>query len=181
MVFQELQEFLAESRVRLLATVDGTAPELLVKRPAPERWSPLEVLEHLALGEEWYVKIVTVLVEEGRRKGLRYREGQPRNTDAVAALAAQIDIHKPQEAPDFGHPTGSALLPVLLERLARSRQELLGLLPALAELDTDKLMFRHPTLHFELNACQWVHLSGVHDRMHSRQIRKALDSARGIA
>jgi hypothetical protein len=178
LVAHELGEFLSESRARLLAVVDGIAPELLAKRPSPERWSPLEVIEHLALAEEWFVQIVSELVAEGRRNGLRYTAGQPKHADAVAALAAQMDVRQPQQAPDFTHPTGAAPLTALLERLARSRQALLALLPALDELDTDQLRFRHPTAHWELNASEWAHLSGVHDRQHTRQIRHALDGDR---
>jgi hypothetical protein len=177
MVSQELQQFLFASRARLRAAVEGVAPDRLVKRPTPQRWSPLEVMEHLAIGEEWYLQIVSGLVEEGRHLGLRYREGQPRNMDAVNSLSAQIDIRKPQVAASFAQPTGITSLPLLLARLDLSRRGLLDLLPDLDELDTDRLCFRHPTLHFELNAYQWVHLSGLHDRMHTRQIRHALESA----
>ena len=136
MVAHELGEFLSESRARLLAVVNGVAPELLAERRSPERWSPLEVIEHLALAEEWYVQVVSELVAEGQRNGLRYMAGQPKHADAVAALAQQIDIRQPQEAPDFTRPTGGAPLGALLERLARSRHALLALLPSLTSIPT---------------------------------------------
>lgn len=177
MASEALRSFLAESRARLVATVQVAAPELLTRRPAPERWSPLEVLEHVALVERWFVQIVAGLAEEGARQGLRFQEGTTRATDSIAAMATQVDIHKPMQAAEFVHPTGEASLPELLEQLSRSRQDLLGLLPALDELDTNRLQFRHPTQHFLLNAYEWVHLSGVHDRLHARQIRQALESA----
>lgn len=176
MQFPELRSFLSESRSRLLAAVDATRPERLGRRPLPGKWSPLEVVEHLALAEEWYVQIVTDLVSDGLSRGLRYQPGGPRSTDALAALAAQMDISRPMQAIELSHPTGQEGLPRLLDRLQRSREALLDLLPALHEVDTDQLRYRHPTLHFELNACQWVHLSGLHDRIHARQIRQAVDS-----
>ena len=85
------------------------------------------------------------------------------------------------EAAEFTHPTGTAFLPYLLEQLGRSRQGLLDLFPVLDELDTDQLRYRHPTQHFELNAYQWVHLSGLHDRLHTRQIRQALETAADLS
>lgn len=172
----ELREFLAESRARLLAIVSQITPDRLAQRPSPERWSPLEVVEHLAVTEEWFRQIVSGLIEEGRRGGLYHQEGGPRSIDAIPALAAQIDLQKPMVAAEFAQPTGALPLDGLLERLERSRQGLLDLCPALDELDTDRLRFRHPFQPFELNAYQWVHLSGLHDRTHTRQIRKALSS-----
>lgn len=176
MTQEELRTFLAESRARLLATVEAAPTELLTRRPAPERWSPLEVVEHVALAEEWFVQIVGGLVEEGRQKGLRYTAGTPRNMDALAALNEQVDLRKPMKAAEFVEPTGSASLTDLRDRLERSRQGLLDLFPALDELDTDQLKCRHLTQPFELNAYQWAHLSGLHDRQHTRQIRQALEA-----
>lgn len=173
---QELSEFLAESRARLLATVSEITPDRLVQRPSPERWSPLEVVEHLALAEEWFRQIVQDLIEEGRRGGLYYQEGGPRSIDAIPALAAQVDLQRPMVAAEPVQPTGALPLDGLLQRLERSRQGLLELFPALDQLDTDQLRFRHPFQPFELNAYQWVHLSGLHDRTHTRQIRKGLSS-----
>lgn len=92
-------------------------------------------------------------------------------------MAAQVDIRKPMEAGEWVLPAGSSRLPQVLEQLDRSRQALLGVLPALDELDTDQLEYTHPKQGFTLNAYQWVHLSGVHDRLHARQIRQALESA----
>lgn len=179
MASQEFLAFLADSRARLLAVVEGAAPELLTRRPAPERWSALEVVEHLALTEPWFLQVASDLAEDGRRKGLWYNEGQPRSTDSVAALMQQIDVRQPLVAMESVRPTGSVALPDLLERLGRSRQGLLDLLPVLDELDTDQLRFRHPTAGFELTAYEWVHLAGAHERQHTRQIRKALEAVSG--
>jgi hypothetical protein len=177
MTSQELEQFLSDARARLLATVEATAPELLTRRPTPERWSPIEVVEHVALVERWFVQIVSDLADEGTNRGLLFKDGMVRTIDALPALNAQVDLRRPMQAAEFVHPTGRVALPRLLEQLSQSRQDLLGLLPALDQLDTDQLKHVHPTQRFELNAYQWVHLSGLHDRIHTRQIRQALEGA----
>lgn len=171
---QELEAFLADSRSRLLKALDGVSAEELQRRPGPEKWSPLEIVEHLALAEEWFLQIVTRLAEEGQQQGLRYVAGAPRTTDAVPVMAEYVDVRGPLAAPEPVHPRGEGDLDSLLARLARSRQGLVALLPTLAQLDTDRLIFRHPTHQFPLNALQWIHLSGLHDRVHARQIRTAV-------
>lgn len=128
------------------------------------------------LAERWFGQIVATLAEEGVQRGLRAREGMERSLDALAAMASQVELGKPMEAAPWVRPTGTLGLPELRDQLSQSRQALLDLLPALDQLDTDQLRYEHPTQHFVLNAYQWVHLSGVHDRLHTRQIRQALEA-----
>ena len=92
MTSQELQQFLSDARARLLATVEAMETELLTRRPTPERWSPIEVLEHVALVERWFVQIVSDLADEGRSRGLMFKDGMVRTIDALPALNAPGEV-----------------------------------------------------------------------------------------
>lgn len=43
--------YLAETRERLLSTLFGLAGEQYIYKPAPDRWSVAEILEHITLVE----------------------------------------------------------------------------------------------------------------------------------
>jgi len=166
--FGDLAPYLAHVRAKVLEIAASRPPEVIGRRPAPERWSVLDNLEHLALTEPWLVKIVAGLAGRGRREGLRRQADQPRAVNAIPVLAHTAGQRF--EAPPVARPTGGAGLAELESRLAASRADLLNCLESLEELDTDRLVQPHPLFGWPLNACQWVHFIGLHESRHARQM-----------
>src|SRR4051812_7346751 len=66
----KLFEHLDQKRAALHATVDEIPPELRQRRPAPERWSAVEILQHLSLVERRLTYLFNQWLAEAREKGL---------------------------------------------------------------------------------------------------------------
>lgn len=165
---EDIRSFNDYVRQKLLKRVESCPEEMRNWRPSPDKWSVSQQVEHLALAEEAYVRWITGLVEEGRRRGLT---GQPRTVDAVPTLIQLGD--GPLEAPAEMLPQGRDLAESL-HRLEASRQQLNTLYAQLAGLETDQLTLRFRSL--QLNAAQVMHLVGLHELRHEKQIAGLLEA-----
>ena len=65
----KLFEHLDHHRATLRRTVDEIPPELRLRRPAPERWSVVEILEHLGLVERRLTYLFNQWLTEARERG----------------------------------------------------------------------------------------------------------------
>lgn len=169
--FEDLRPYLNRVREKLWEAVAACPPDVLGTRPAPEAWSVLEHMEHLARSEPFMVRILEDLAEDGRARGALAAPGARRAVSALDILAPQAG--RKFQAPDYSRPTGEWSLPELRARIDTSRARLLAALDDLEALDTDDLVARHP-FGWELNACQWVHFTGIHESLHTRHIRDVL-------
>src|SRR5215207_5329643 len=66
---EEMLRHLDANRVVLRAAVDGVPLELREKRPAPERWSVAEVIEHLTRVEEGLTRLLGMRLTEAQAAG----------------------------------------------------------------------------------------------------------------
>ncbi len=165
--FDELPSLLERARVRLLDVVDGLPDDALAFRPAPQEWNVLEVLEHVWLSERLYAMA-------GRRLLASLPVGRPTSYDSVPATRAAGVTSPRIAAPSFALPAGELDLPALQTRLARSRGRILALWEALRDRDSAAATTTVPEVGFVFNAGQLVHMAGLHDRVHTRQIRDNL-------
>ena len=65
-----LFEHLDHHRALLRRTVEEIPPDLRQRRPAPERWSAIEILEHLVLVERRLTFLFNQWLAEAREQGL---------------------------------------------------------------------------------------------------------------
>ncbi|MFZ5817563.1 MAG: DinB family protein [Bacillota bacterium] len=157
----DIRSFNDYIRSKLLKRVASLPPEMLTWRPAPERWSAAEHVEHLALAEEVYIRWLTRLVQEGRERGLA---GQPKTVDAIPELLKLTDrLEAPAEMVPEGRPVEESLA-----RLTASREQINRFYGQLAELETDQITVPFRTVR--LNAAQLMHLVGIHEHRHERHL-----------
>jgi len=167
---QELLNYLEDTAADLRAAVDSVPSALRQRRPAPERWSVAEVLEHLSLVEERIAKMATAQIESGRAGGL----GPDPNT--IGALES-FDAHR---VVDRSHRViaSEAALPhqgldepaawtALLQARAAVRTAVLGG----DGLNLTELVVPHSTLG-HMNLYHWVAFIGAHELRHAEQIRE---------
>lgn len=169
----ELLDHLARQRDVLRAALDATAPASRGVRPAPDRWSIAEVLEHLAIVE----RQVTALLRRGVQKA-EAAGPLPDDPDTAPVLptidgALLLDRERRVAAGPQVQPKGAVDADAAWQTLAGHRSELLALLAHVDGKRTDSVHAPHPVLG-ELTFQQWIAFLGYHEARHGAQIRAVM-------
>lgn len=167
---QELVNHLAAHRNDVHEAVATVPPEMRERRPAADRWSVAEVLEHLSLIEHRVAGLLTKYVDAGRARGL----GAETDTSSVVKtfnVAGVIDRSSPVSAPEGVIPRQSLDIPAATAALETSRAALLQALQNADGLAIGELSHPHPVLG-TLNLYHWIVALGAHDSRHAAQIRE---------
>lgn len=153
--------YLTETRAGVLEAVAGLSPEQWAFKPAPERWSIAETLEHIALIEG--------------RVHLRIREmgtapeaaGDAKGLEMDEMIVREIPIRNVRiQAPAAVQPTSGCSGPEALEQFVEARQTTIQLLAA------PHLRGRvqsHPVFG-PWDGYQWVLAGAAHSARHTGQI-----------
>ena len=161
---------LDDSRERLLTEIGSVTDEQAHWKPAPDRWSILECLEHIVLAE---ATITGILQDLG--------SAAPPPADAVAATDAELtglatDRSRRFEAPDAIRPSGRwTSLEEALAAFEAGRAETRAAVAALGERHPDRRAL-NPALGKWLDGYQWSLLASGHVVRHSLQIREVRES-----
>jgi hypothetical protein len=163
----ELVTYLDEAAGQLRRAFEAVPAERRAMRPAPERWSPAEVVHHVAIVERGMAARIGALIEEARRlepdrdessiltkidtatarnrarKIVTSERLQPRDTDATRVLA---EYDSARES--------------LKQVLAGADGVALGAVSA-----------QHPALGM-LNGYEWIAFVGSHTARHAEQIKE---------
>lgn len=167
---QELHDHLAHYRAELRAAVDSVPIALRERRPAPERWSVAEVLEHLAIVEARVTESFTKQVAAARAKGL---EPDSETTPVVPTLdmAFVFDRTNRLVASEASRPRGASDARTAWAALEQSRERLRAALLDADGLALGAVVMPHPVFG-ELNAYQMVAFVGGHEGRHTAQVRE---------
>jgi hypothetical protein len=163
----ELQRYMDDQAAQLRAAFETIPLERRAMRRAPDRWSPAEVVHHVAIVERGMAMRIGALIEEARtlppehdpsaileqidtttarnraRKIVTGERAQPKDTDATRVLA------------DY-----DAARAVLKQMLAEAEGLALGGVSAI-----------HPALG-PLTGYEWIAFVGSHTARHAEQIRE---------
>ena len=156
---------LARSRALLLETVARVPPAAAELRPAPERWSVAEIVDHLAAAEESIaLQMHTVLekpgdVPAGRRVRL-----------PLAASLLRLRFLR-FRAPPHSRPREGVSLAAALARFETSHGEIQTGIVAAEDFVLRGKRFPHRVFG-ALDILEWGHLISYHERRHSGQIRE---------
>lgn len=159
----------------------GLGEAALWWRPAPDRWSIGECLDHLVLTGEAYLPVLDETIEDGRRRG-RTAPGPYRRTlvgrwlprllepPPGLRIAAPREIRPPGPSPDGPRPNP---LPAFLELRGRLEERL----DAAAGLDLGRLGMASPFygwIRFDLGSA--FRILAAHERRHLWQARQVLEA-----
>lgn len=162
-----------ERRRALLDRAAGLEPELLVRRPAPDAWSVLEVVEHLVRVEGDVVDRV------GRAGTLEARGRTLRNRAAfllvMGVLRFGIPVRTPSRAMD---PTGERSLEELRADWDRNHEALRAFAGSLDGASARRAIFRHPVAG-PMTPGQTFRMLDVHLRRHLGQVDRILGAVGG--
>jgi hypothetical protein len=153
-------------RAHFLAQVALVPIARQAERPAPDRWSVAEIVEHVAR------------VDRGVAKLLALHGAAPRPAPSAEAAAAVLTAEKVArvrsraerfEAPERVRPTGTLAPDAALAQLAEARAALTAAYVAADPAVLDGAVHPHPVIG-PLTLRGWLQLAAHHDARHAQQI-----------
>ncbi|HXE57970.1 MAG TPA: DinB family protein [Gemmatimonadales bacterium] len=160
---RDLERLEARRRV-LLARVRALTPGQRTFRPAPDRWSVLDVVEHLVLVDE----AASGAVRGPAGGAPRPAAGRLRYLGLLAVLRSPIRVRVPTRAV---LPSGGADLAGLEARWVEARAALAEWLEGLGPEMVRRPVFRHPVVGW-LTVRQTLGFLGAHQAHHEAQVRR---------
>jgi uncharacterized damage-inducible protein DinB len=165
--FQEIEHL----KHQLLERLRGYGPEVLSNRPAPQRWSILQVLSHLITAEKLSVAYI-------RKKKLGIATaGNTGPWEAFKFFLLKVSqrIGFKYRAPKtvVEHTPSYESLDVIQTEWAHVRLQLKSLLEEFDEKDLRKKIYKHPFAG-RINIQQAIIFFGEHMRHHQPQINRLL-------
>ena len=159
----ERAQFLAEV-ARVPAAVQG-------RRPAADRWSVAEIVEHVARIDRGIAKLFALRIAEPR-------PASPEELADAALTPAKVarvrDRTERLEAPERVRPSGSLTPEAALEELSAARVALKAAYVAADAAVLDGNVHPHPMLGL-LSLRAWVQLAAHHDWRHAQQVAEIAD------
>jgi uncharacterized damage-inducible protein DinB len=161
---EKAANYLQQTRDNLVAATKGLSDAQLKFKPAPDRWSVAETLEHIALGEDFIFQNLTEKIMKAP-PGPADRDFA--KLDAMV-LAALPDRSQKRQAPGPLVPTGRWTAAESLDHFEKSRARTVAFLqstPDLREHASTENPFQQP-----LDGYEWVLFIAGHSERHTKQI-----------
>ncbi|WP_033541554.1 DinB family protein [Planococcus sp. CAU13] len=155
-------------RRQLLETVEGLPDELLNEKPAEDRWSAMQILDHLQLMENVIRKGIAQELDGGTSQKAREKP-----------IELTVDRTRKVDAPPYTVPTEEFItLEEMKGKLADSRR-LLNELYDLAETESlENKSMPHPAFG-KMSLIQWFPFIGLHEKRHLEQLQETLREING--
>jgi len=158
---EQLLRLLTASRKKLLESAEGLTDEQARMRPAEDRWSILECVEHVGLVEDGMFAAVTTKMAPGEAPADRSREQEiiRRATNRTQKIGA----------PEFVKPAGKfATLSEALEHFERSRARTIEYVES-CNSDLRAVVATHPVLG-KATGHEFMLILALHPARHALQI-----------
>jgi hypothetical protein len=161
-----LLEHLAESREFLLHTVDNLTPEQRSFRPAEDRWSVADCIEHITVVEHGTLQRIQTILQGPPPDEPAPTEGKDEMIlDRVPARATRV------KGPAQVMPTGRwPDFEELLRQFEAARERTLRF-AAVTQADLRSRAFPHPFLG-PLDCYQWLLFLAAHCERHAHQVEE---------
>lgn len=174
MIYHSIDEILAANEAaleRFQPAVSGLSAAQESFRPAADRWSIAEIVEHVDLVNRNFLRLVTRLHQQALEQG-----AGPAQPIAQTQLLAVSDPNRERrvEAPDRVRPQGGQGVADSLRGMQETLEGFRKIQPQLEAIDLTGPTFAHRL--GELNACQWMVLLGEHQDRHLDQIAEVKSS-----
>lgn len=158
------------SRAALAAAAESVPEALRRQRPTPERWSAIEILEHLSLVEQRFTRMLEPKIGEALEGGLgpETASREPLPQDIGQMLRNRSNT---RTAPDPVQPTGTLDEQSAWAALDETRQAFRAVLSRCDGLALSSVVYPHPFFG-PLNAYQWGELIAGHEMRHAQQMRE---------
>lgn len=168
---EQARQYFAATRKRVEEATAGLSDAQLRFKPAPDRWSIAEILEHMVIVHE---RVLTRILEQLPQAPAPAADRNSQLLDAIV-IEKIPDRSVKAKAPEFIQPTGTMPALAGLEAIFRNHERLLLLLestPDLREhiLDSPPLRVVTNGAYDTMDGYQWLLTAAAHDERHVRQI-----------
>jgi hypothetical protein len=163
---EELLKYMQQTRQNFLNSVKGLSEAQLKFKPAPEKWSVLEVSEHIALAEDMLGGMTMKMMTEpaAEKKAEMYGKEDK-------LVAGVTDRSKKFQAPDPLKPTGKwATEAEILKAFNASRDKNIDFVKQTSEAEMRARMAKSPA--GELDAHEFMLFMAGHSARHTKQIEE---------
>ena len=172
---EEMLRHLDENRAVLRAAVDGVPRNVRETRPAPDRWSVAEVLEHLTRVETGLTRLLTKRLAEADASTTFLPDAETSSVVSTINNELLVDRRYKITAGERVVPTGDLSSEAAWTALDTSRRDLKALVSSYEGRDISSVMMPHPVLG-PINAFQWFVFIGTHEARHANQITEIGES-----
>jgi uncharacterized damage-inducible protein DinB len=155
--------YLTQTRDGVVAATKGLSEAQMKFKPAPDRWSVAETLEHIVLVEDFLLQNVTDKVMKSP-PGAADRDTA--KIDAMVLAMIPDRSHKAQAPPPVT-PTGRWTSADTLDRFLKTRSQTIALLEFTPDL---RAHASDSPLGQQLDAYEWVLFMAAHRQRHTKQI-----------
>lgn len=162
---------LSSARANLRAAVDAVPPQVRSHKPAPDRWSVNEVVEHLSLVETLFTQRIAGAIDKARQDGLGDEQAPERALLPADIETRVADRENRRTAPEAARPTGTLDSVTAWERLEQARAVLSDTIAAADGLALSTVMESHPAFG-ALTVYQFAELIAAHEARHTAQVRE---------
>jgi len=168
----ELLGYIDLQTAELRAAFDSVPADRRIVRPAPSRWSPAEVVHHVAIVEQRLTPRIRTLVEQAKQFGPEAEESsilaiiQPRRAESRERRIVTGEATEPRDTN----------LETLWHDFDATRRELTDVILASDGLALGQVSAPHPALG-PLTGYGWIAFIGAHAARHAAQIREQLQSS----
>ena len=153
----------------LRAAVDHVPSARRNERPAPDRWSVAEVLEHLAIVEKAVLKVCSRQLAAAREHGVA-PETEVTSIRQTLPPERVASRERPLVAPDAVAPKGMDAAAAWSE-VEATRARFVEFVKSCDGLALSGISFPHPAMG-TLNMYQWLLFCAGHHARHAAQIRE---------
>jgi hypothetical protein len=169
----ELRDYLDAQRSALLSAVASIPRDRWTERPGPDRWSIVELFEHLYKVEHSCARVIAKGATEARAAG------HPMETDNHSVLGTLDavglrDRSRKLQVPERVAPSGTWSPDEAAEKLATSRGELHDAIRAGNGLALGSVYQTHARLG-EIDLYKWILFVGEHEARHVQQAAEIAD------
>jgi hypothetical protein len=165
---QKAAAFLDETRENMLRAAKGLSAAQLQYKPAPDRWSVAECLEHAAL--------VETLVLGNIHNAIQEAPGSPKTDLTDEALVRMVtDRSGRAQAPVRIAPTGKIPCDQVVGEFEAARKRMSEFV-ASTNVSLRQFAFPHPRFG-QVDCYQWVLLTAGHGDRHRKQVEEVIADA----
>lgn len=162
----QLHALLDRERAAFLVQVERVPRSRQSERPAPDRWSVIEVVEHVSRIDTGITKLLEVMGAQpltANLEALAQAQMSPEKAASVRNRGTRI------EAPERVRPTGKLSSEEALAQLAAGRVKLKAASLAADPAVLDGAVYSHAVLG-PLTLRAWLELTAHHDARHAQQV-----------
>jgi hypothetical protein len=168
----ELLHQLDEQHEILLRAVQSVPLHRRGVRPAPDRWSVAEILEHIAIVETRLERLFASKIAEARAAGIGAEEASLPDLDPWDR-ARVLDRSRRVTAPEAVRPTGTLDAEAALAAVERSHDSFRRAVEACEGVPLGRIVYPHPVFG-PMNLYAWAEFVAGHEARHAAQILEAV-------